>query len=630
MPQKTDLYTILYSYARKQNSPVIEMEVFIPFLEKYAKRICEEKPEWTRWTEETGTRVWMDLNHLAEEGRVVVTSGEEGNRAYLCHYYAEQVKEAYKNADELSDRPFPDETSLNLAIPKEQIKPLDISVDLSRFLQEPQKELVPIIKLVFPNDHGEAMVLAPMIPFTLLEFSLIKIRRYLLRHGNKEYVQHKLAPQMTGKEEYLREILDQILIRPGDCLNDLKGGREAAFYFWAFFCNLVRQDLNQKNELLLEEQGALQAVYIVEVCAGFFKAKTARIKEVELAFKNFELEMERPPYYFSRKTIAKFKDNKGVPLLGQYSQEELDAYIKKRTTESASPNALPDFVFLTTSDGTAWLIKKTKILHLCARLFAEARPVIIKLISRRWKKLLKEFRREDAMDNDRDFDRLIASCLAEYAPVLNALLQDSRLYLIHEELHSSEKGLPESLRFFNRDDLLPLRTLLMIKRKQLVGDIKLLMPFWYTLPIISSIVAFFMNLGTKKQNPREDSEDPGGKPADPLGELRKAAAEAEAKLIPGGHTIETYLEDLISRWGKLVNKQSKDNLVTDVNSLIRDRLRHILRSRRNAAVTQDTLDKITNSILDSSKGLLKISDQGALYLYIKLYVIKLFTGKASM
>ncbi|MDR1142986.1 MAG: hypothetical protein LBK77_02055 [Spirochaetaceae bacterium] len=627
MPQKTDLYTILYSYARKQNSPVIEMDVFIPFLEKYAKRICEEKPEWTRWTEETGTRVWVDLNHIAEDGRVTLTSGEEGNRVYLRHYYAEQVKEAYKNADDLSGRPFPDEVSLNLAIPKEQIKPLDISVDLPRFLGELQQELVPIIKLVFPNEHGEALVPAPMIPFTLLEFSLIKIRHYLLHHGNKEYVQHRLAPQMTGKEDYLREILDQILIRPGDCLNDLKGGREAAFYFWAFFCNLIRQDLNQKNELLLEEQGALQAVYIVEVCSNFFKAKAARVKEVELAFKNFELEVEKPPYYFSREAIAKFKDNKGVPLLGQYSQEELDAYIKKRATEPAASDELPDFVFLYTGDGTAWLVKKTKILHLCARLLAEVRPVIIKLISRRWKKLLKEFRREDAMDNDRDFERLIASCIEEYAPVLNVLLRDRKLYLIHEELHSSEKGLSGSLRFFNRDELLPLWTLLMIKRKQLIGDVKLLMPFWYTLPVISGIIAFFMNLGKKKQSRRESPEDSGGRPADPLRELRNAAAEAEAKLIPGGHTIETYLEELISRWGKLVNKQSKDNLVEDVNSLIRDRLRHILRSRKNAAVNQDSLNSITNSIIDSSRGLLKISDQKALYLYVKLYVIKLLTGK---
>jgi hypothetical protein len=630
MPQKTDLYTILYSYAKKQNSPVIEMNVFIPFLEKYAKRICEEKPEWTGWAEETGTKVWMDLNHIAEDGKVIVTSGEEGNRTYLCYYYAEQVKEAYKNADELSGMPFPDETSLNFVIPKEQIKSLDIALDLPRFLQEPQTELVPIIKLVFPKGHGEALVLAPMIPFTLLEFSLIKIRHYLLRQGNKEYVQHKLAPQMTGKEEYLREILDQILIRPIACLNDLRGGREAAFYFWAFFCNLVRQDLNQKNELLLEEQSALQAVYIVEVCSSFFETKTAKAKEVELAFKNFELEMEKPPYYFSRKTIAKFKDNKGVLLLGQYSQEELDAYIKKRTTEPATPDELPDLVFLHTADSAAWLVKKTKILHLCARLFAEARPVIIKSIAGRWKKLLKEFRREDAMNNDGDFERLIASCVAEYAPVLNALLQDRKLYLIHEELHSSGKGLSESLRFFNRDELLPLRTLLMIKRKQLVGDIKLLMPFWYTLPIISSIIAFFMNRGKEKQDKKQKPESSQEKQPDPPRELRNIAAEAEATLIPSGHTIETYMEELISRWGKLVHKQNKDNLVTDVNSLIRDKLRYILRSRGNTAVNQNTLTEITNSIMDSSKGLLQISDQDALYLYIKLYVIKLLTGNVVL
>jgi hypothetical protein len=627
MPQKTDLYTVLYSYARKQDSPVIDMDVFIPFLEKYSRRICEEKPEWARWTEETGTRVWMDLNHLTEDGKVIVTDNETGSRVYLCQYYAEQVKEAYKNADEISDMPFPDAASLNLTIPKEQIKSLDITVDLSHFLEEPQKELMPIIKLVFPHELGEALVLAPMIPFTLLEFSLIKIGKYLIHRGNKEYVQHKLAPQMIGKEEYLREILDQIMIRPGDCLTDLKDGREVASYFWAFFCNLVKQDLTQKSELLLEELGVFQAIYIIEICASFFKTRAIKAKEIELAFKNFELEMEKPPYYFSREAIARFKDNKGIPLLGQYSQEGLDVYIKKRTTEPVSPNELPDFAFFYTGDGAAWLVKKTKVLSLCARLFTEARPVIIKSISRRWKKLLREFRRESAMDEDREFERLVTSYVAEYAPVLNALLQDRRLYLIHEEMRSSEKGLPESSRLFNRDELLPLRVLFMIKRKQLLSDVKLLMPFWYTLPIISSIIAFFMNRGKKKKAGKERSESGREKAADPLRELQNAAMEAEAKLLPSGYSMETYMEELISRWGKLVNKQNKDNLVEDVNSLVRDRLRHILRFQRHAVVNRNTLDSITASIMDSSKGLLKISDQSALYLYIKLYVIKLFVSK---
>ena len=632
MPQRTDQYTVLNIYARKNNAPQVDMEAFIAFLEKYAKRVYEEKPEWTKWTEETGTRVWMDMNRLAEDEKVHIQNDESGSWVYLPLYYAELIKEAYRNPDKESGMPFPDEIYLNLEIPHEQIKPLDVSIDLPRFLDEVQKEMLPIIKLIFPNERGTALVVAPMIPFTLLEFSILKIRNYLLRSGNKEYIHRKLSPQLAGKEDYLREILDKIMTRPADSLNDLKTGREISFSFWAHFCSLVRNDLNQKKELLTEEIGTLQAVYLMEVCSNFFKSRAVRAREIELAFKNFELEIEKPPFYFSREAIAKFKDNKGVPLLGIYTQDGLDVYIKKRASEPVTPNELPDLLFFYTEDHKSWLIKKTKLLPLCARLLIETRSVIIKVISRRWKKMLKEFIRESAMDDDNEFEKLIASYVEEYAPILKVLLKDKRLYLVHEEFQSTEKGIPESSRLFDRNELLPLRVLLLLKRKQLISDIKLLMPFWYSIPILSNIVAFFMNLGRKKKRRQkiEEEREDRKEAEDPLKELRNTASEAVAKLVPRGKSLESYLEELASRWGLLLNKQAKQNLVEDVNSLVRDKLRQQLRIQKNAAVTGDTLDKLTNSIMDSSQGLLKINEQNTLFQYIKLYLIKLLVDRTVM
>ncbi|MDR2072492.1 MAG: hypothetical protein LBP60_03560, partial [Spirochaetaceae bacterium] len=547
MPQKTDLYSILNQYAKKIESPVINMEIFIDFLGKYAKRVCTERPEWRSWAEETGTRVWMDINHLVDGGKVILQNNETDNKIYLCYYYADVISEAYKNGDKEADMPFPGERALKITIPQEQLKALDISMDLKGFLESPQTTILPIVKLLFPHDHGEALILAPMIPHTLMEFSLLKVRNYLLHPGNKEYTLHKLAPQLTGKEEYLREILDQIMTCPQDCLADLKKAREVAYYFWAHFCNLVKTSLNQREELLPGELGVLQAVYVIEICSGFFKTRAANAKKLELAFKCFEQEMEKPPYCFSRERIAKFKDHKGVPLLGQYTQDGLDAYIRKRTTEPVNPDELPGLLFFQTGDGTSWLVKKTKVLPLCARLFAESRTMVIKAISKRWKKLLKEFCREPAMDNDQEFEKLISSYVEEYAPVLSALLRDRKLYLVHEEMRSSVKGVPESSRLFDRNELLPLRVLLMIKRRRLVSDVKLLMPFWYTLPVLSNIIALFLGLGKKKGLKKQKTESQERSTADPLAELINCAIQAEEELVPENHTLETYLEELIFR-----------------------------------------------------------------------------------
>jgi hemolysin-activating ACP:hemolysin acyltransferase len=625
MAQDVDLYSILYPYSRKNGSPVIDVESFIGFLQKYAQRLCEEKPEWARWAVDTGPQVWRELNQLQENGKVTVTGTESGQQIFLNLYYAEQVKEAYKNPDNDADMPFPDEHFLDISIPSSQLKPLDVSVDLPAFLKEPQTTALPIIKLVFPDNRGEALALAPMIPFAILETSLIKVRNYLLKHGNREYIQHKLAPQLIGKEDHLRELMDQVMTRPLNCINDMKEGREAAFYFWAYFCNQVRRDLASKKELLADEYGTLQAVYLIEVCSSFFKARAAKAKEIELAFKNFELELEKPPYYFSREAIAKFKDNKGIPLLGRYTQEGLEAYIKKRISEPPTPDELPELLYFRTGDGANWLVKKSKLLPLCARLFAETRPVVIKSISKRWKKLLLNFMREPAMEENREFENLVLRYVEEYAPVLTALLQDHRLYLVHEELQRN-KGVAESSKLFNKNELLPLRVLLLIKRKELLSDVKLLLPFWYTIPIISHIIAFFQNLGKKKRTQNEDESSESSQIENIRKDLQNAARESEAHLVPDGHTLDSYLEELSQRWGNLLNKQAKDNLVEDVNALVRDKLRHMLHFQKN--VNRDTLDKMTGSIMDTSTGLRKISEQNYLFLYVKLYLVKLLAGKA--
>jgi len=625
MPQNTDLYNVMYSYAKKAGSPLIEMEAFIGFLEKYAKRICEEKPEWAKWANETGTRVWMEVNHLAEDGKLIVEQNQAGTKIRFCNYYAELINEAYKNPDE--DRPFPNEESLKLIIPEDQIKPLYMQDNFSFFLEEPQKTVLPIIKLIFPHGAGSAFVLAPMIPLTLLEMAILKIRNYLLSHNNREYIQRKLTPQLTGKDDRLSEIMDQILIRHKDCINDLMKYREASFHFWGHFCNLVRSDLKQKNELLQEEIAALQAVYIVEGCNVYYKSLAVKAKEQELALKNFDLEMDKPPYYYSREAILRFKDNKGMLLLDICGQEVLEAHIKKLSTETASSDELPALIYFHTANGTAWLIKKTKVLPACARLLEETRPLVTKAVFDRWKLMLKEYRKESAMDNDKDFENLIAGYIKEHAPVLYALLQDRKLFLIYEEMRSSQESLSKSSQLFNRNELLPLPVLLNIKRKQLFTEVKLLMPFWHFF--LHRFFALFRR--KKKKNKRKETETENKiTTGDSYKELQQKAEALQSVMVPRGQTLDSYLNLVCSRWNELLNKQAASNLVEDVNTLIRDRFRALLRLQKFSMVSHDALDTLAFTILDSYPSLGKIRDQTSLLLYIKLYLIKLLTARAAL
>lgn len=632
MPQRTDLYTILYSYARKTRSPEVSMETFISFLERYAKRVCGNKPEWIRWTEDTAAKVWADVNQLAEEDKLEVRNGAGESRVYVTRYYAEQVKEAYDNAEQRADVPFPDETYLKITLPKDQLRTVSVTGGLPAFLDEPQEAVLPVIKLKFPND-AEALILAPMIPLTLLEFALSKVKHYLLRQGNKDYVQHKMTQYFGGKEEYLRDMLERIMNRPGDCVGDIKDGRESSFYFWTYFGNLLKSDLNQKGELLADETGAVQAVYVLGVCSSYYKTAVERSRVRETAFKNFELELEKLPYYFSREAIARFKDSKGIPLLDQYGEEALDAYVKKRIAAPAVPNELPELLFITPPNSSPLLMKKAKVLPLCARLFTETRPLVLEALSRRWKKLVKDYLREPAMEDDGEFDKLIASYVAEFSPLLHTLLRDPRLCLIHEEVHASRGTIPDASRLFNKRDLLPLHSLLALKRREIISDIRLLMPFWYSVPLFYGLAAFFSGLGKKKPQPASAAEKPPESPRqgktpgeDRSKELQESARKLQEKMIPKERSPDSYLQELSGRWNRLMNKRDRDNLVEDINSLLRDRLRRLLRLQKKSSISEDSLTEMAVSIINSSDGLRKIQEQKALTLYAKVYLLKLIAG----
>jgi hypothetical protein len=625
MPQRTDLYTILNSYANKNRSPHIDITAFIDFLEKYAKRIAGERPEWAVWAEDTGKKVWAELSRLGDEKRCIIRTDDAGTSIVMPRFYAEMVAQAYQSIDNDADLPFPDEKSLAVTIPQDQIRPIHLEADFPSYLANPQEAPLPLIRIVFPEDAGEALVLAGMIPHLIMEASLLKVRNYLRSHGNREYFQHKLGAQFQGKENQLRDMFNLILIRPLDCASGIRQSGDFIFYFWAYFCSLVRTDIKKKKERLSEEEAVLQAVYLIECFNAHYKSLAVKSRERELAFKELELHLDRAPFLYTLDQISKFSDNKGVPLLGRYSREDLEAYLRMKTTQGET---LPDLFIIHGLGDEQWFVKKSKFLALCARLLVEARPKVKKAVSQRWFKILKAYARESAMENDGEFEKLLSRYTAELAPVLTAVLQNRQLYLVYQELERSQ-AIHESSRLFNKGRLIPLSTLLLVKRKDILADARIMLPFWYTIPFLIAIIAFFKN-SRKKQKERagaeEAAEGAGENRAEPDAEQVQAAALTLAEqFVPPGHTLDSYLDDTASRWSKLLNKKARQNLIDDVNSLIKDRLRHTMRLQNRGRVTAHFINTLAGKIIRETPSLHQISERDALEIYFQLYIIKLLT-----
>jgi len=628
MVQKTDLYSILVAYANKYNSPYIEIDSFLDFLGRYAKKQSEEQPEWNKWVLDRTVKFWADLSVLAEESKCELLTDSDNGRIYMPQFYMDLLAKSYQKGDEDADLPFPCEESMRITLPENQTRPMNCDYDLAAYLDDPQDSDIPLLKIIFPNDAGNALALASMVPRQIIEMALLKVRNYLRKGGNKEYSLRKLTVQLQGKEPILRDQLNQVLTRPIECYNSIKDGGDVSYLFWAHFCILIKNDIKKKKERLNEDIAVFQSAFLIETINSYFKNLAVKKREAELAFLSLENHLSKPPFIYTLDQIIKFTNSKGVLLLGQYTEEELQEWIGKKTTESTN-NELPVLLVIMDPDDERFFLLKDKMLPLCTRLLSDARIKVKNEISRQWRKLLIEFEKEPAMESDEEFERILAVSTAKLCPLLSALLNDTKLLLVYEEMERSRDGIPLAIRIFNKGNLVPYASLLLINRKEVLADAKLILPIWHFIPIISSIIAFFRKLSKRKKAPKiyqggamDDEQNITGA-KDHAGEIRDAAEELELSLVPSGHTLDSYLEELEGRWSRLIDRQARENLIVDVKSLIRDNLRQNLKLQKKFKISGEIISQMANNIVIRTPALSSLNGRDSLILYSQLYLIKL-------
>jgi hypothetical protein len=620
-----DLYSLLESYAKKIHSPYINMDSFSQYVEKNAKRLAENYAEWIPWSNTTESKIREALPDLIREEKCKVITNLKGTQIFLPSFYVNFIRQAYMTGD-TAELPFPDEKTLKLAITQDQTRILYIENDLIAYFDDPQDTVLPILKIAFPRDIPPMIILSDLIHKRMPEMSMLKVQKYLWIQGNKEHIQSKMISRFQGKEDYLRDMINYIMTQPMNCLTGIESGGDLSFLFWSFFCNLVKKEVTQKNELTARDIAILQAVHILEILNNYHKSKVVRNKERETALKNLGLCFDKPPYLYNLAVIMKFSDTMGIPLLGKYSQEDLETYLREKTSEHKK-NELPELLITHNLAGERFFVKKTVLLPLCSRLLTEARPLIKSTVSEHWFKLLRDYAREPAMDNDEDFERLLNRMIRKTAPILAALLRDNKLSLVYYELEK-DTTVSDTSKLFDKGKLLPLASLLMLNRRALLSDTRMLLPFWYSITFLFQIVAFFKNLGKKKKS--EDTQDDldylawahsgDDNAQSPLDELT-------AELVPGGGTLAAALAEQEARWNTRINPQTRKDLKTDVNSLICDRMRQLMRLPTKPKITLEFLDEIAAAFVSDSIALQKLGSRDAIILYIKLYILYLLSNK---
>lgn len=637
MATPTDLSVLLRLYTGKQNSPSVSLTDFCDYLQKYARHYLQEAPELVSFLDNTENTVLKELEKLETESKIIISSDHKGHKhIFVPQFYIDRFSNRYKEIEERIEIPYPLPAELPSQFPTLLIKQAYISSDLQTLMENTERSPQLLYQLSFPDETAPILYPGNMLFSRLLDLSLSKIRMFLRKDESRDYIQKRIMVANPGKEISIKNYLTQFQTRPTESLESFKHSGEA-FLFWSYMCSFIRQDYAKKTEKTPEEIALIQSIYIVEYSNNYFKTSTQQELQKETALKNLELAFQKAPYFFDMDAITRFTDSRGIPLLGQYKNVDLETFIKTKTGDPESHN-LPDMLVFKTPTGQRYFLLKEKLYPLIIRLSNETRKTLKEVITQEWKALLLKFRQSEDMNNQASFEKKIEQLCLEHNPILHSVLTASFIPLLALEIPMQNTETPSSFKIFNHGRLLPWSELLMLDRHELFTDSRILLPFWYTIPIVSSLIAFFRR-PRKKKIPIEKQHslktlDTQDKEAEPTTtsqkdvhekqrqDLKQAALAVEKKIIPSDSTIEKEMNVLLDHWNRNLDNESKNNLTEDVKSLIRDYMRKTLRTLRASTFNLDRINNLAEILVDTPS-LSKIKNREALLAYTRLYIIYL-------
>lgn len=641
MATTTSIIVLLKFFAGRQNSAAIDFNEFTEYLRRYSEHHLEEQPTLVTYLSNTAEMLYRELEKLVEAGQVIILSPTPDKKLIIViPFFIEKYSQRYKEIKQTPQTPFPQESDIPKKIPNEIVTRKSAAVLMNQLLEKETLNERCLYGVVLPHDSPTILLPSTVSVITLIECAILKLRTMLAKDEHHDYFMKKLTVSNPGKEMTAKSIFNRFVQNPESGMQMIREP-EDSFYFFTQLLFFIRQDYEKVKDFTQEDLTILQSVYIIEIAANYFKNKAQEANKKESALKNLEQQLSKPPYYFTFDEISHFTSNSGVPLLGLYTEEDLRDYLHRKSTESPATE-LPELLVFKTADGQHYFIFKDKVIHLILRLCSDARITIRDSIKKHWFKVLKNFEDLPEMSEQAAFEKRLEKETEIQSPVLYALLNSSFLSLVNYEIHDDSNLDGGQINLFENGRLLPYSEILLMNRQELVTDTKILLPFWYTVPVVSWVIKLLMRPPKAKkvkqpktsaqiyhekeaENSRQDKQEAALSQNAQVSKkvaLREAARNLESELVPSSSTLDRELHAWEHQWNKLIGKVTHNNLTEDVNTLVRDYLRKVLRTMKAEGFTKERIENLAESLV-KTPGLQKIGEEEALMMYIQLYMIKL-------
>lgn len=627
MAASANLSAIIRHYAEKQNSAFIDYKEFCIYIKKYAERHVEEVAELVKYLGEPSQIVSAELQGLLEKHLVAITTVNNKKTivaiTYLSVKYANQYKEI-KNSEQI---PYPLLSDLPKNFPLTAIENKQADTYIPQALKE-QNLKSPLLYILEFSKEIPSIILPACVPVSLLiESAQIKIRRLLKKEQYHDFIFKKLRSTNQQKELSIQTFFSNFIDSHSMLFFDFT--QDDTYYLWNQTLYYIRQDIEKVQDKTTEDINILQAARISEIHSVCLKQKFQEQQKRKEALKELEKAFDKPPYFYSMPQILKFQDKSGRPLYGFYSENDLKKFLSALSSDG-SENELPTLLVFKVESGTRYYVYKKNVIQVVLRLCNETHDTIESELENKWLKVLSNYEKLPEMTNQQAFERVLENMVEEKSPVLYALLNSNFINVLAME--KSIDTTLQSVQLFDEGHLMPYSKILMISNSRILSNAKSRLPIFYTIPVISWIIALFHSKKSKKKNDASAEEKEIHKhksmekqPQNKAEALALKATEITKELIPEGSDIDRELNYLLKQWNKMISKEAYNNLTEDVNSLIRDYTRQVVKTMSTVAFTRERVENLAKTLV-RTPNMQKINEEKALTEYVTLYILRLVSN----
>ena len=632
MATTSNLSSIIRYYAEKQESGFIDLREFCSYIKKYAEHHVEEQGELVKYLGDPTSTVVAELQGLSEKKMAAIISINNKKTIVSITFFASKYTDIYQHLLKNENLLFPIVSDLPKQFPNSYLERKNANQYLQSLINKESSKSPLLYILEFSRDITPLLLPACIPLKALVDISQQKIRKILKKEEFHDYFLKKLRSTNPTKEISIKSFFQHFVDTENYQFTDFSDGDD--YYIWNQTLYYIRQDFEKIQDRTVEDTNILQACQILEIYSTCLKERFQNEKKRSEALKELENHLARAPYFYSMNQILKFQDQNGRMLYGQYTEDDLKEFLQKMTTEGEA-NELPPLLIFKVSSGTRYYVYKKKVIQVVVRLCNEAHGTIEKELENIWYKKLLDYERLPEMSNQNEFELCLQELVEKKSPVLFALLNANFMHLLAYE--KIEEELTEGFHLFVNGKVLPYTDLLMLKNNKILANAKSRLPFYYMIPIISWIASLFNGKKKAKKTPQkqitaaeileqEDDESVSKtKKMTKTESLAAAANEITKELIPEGSSLDRELDYLARQWNKMISKEAYRNLTDDVNCLIRDYTRRVVKTLSSTSFTKERVENLAKTLVNTPN-MKKIKEEKALTEYVILYILRLVSN----